>query len=744
MLSGDGREAVAGDCGGYFGVKVLFEVIFKFVSCNDKRIYEGMLNIKGFLGILRQREIECNFKRMLNRIDGLEFFIDNLLKGQGIQYIYLVLDIRVSREIYQIIIDALKKSRYRNRIRYCVKNEIRLSKSDRNIYFVLFDTPSFRQYLYLNKKIFLTLKELSIMNDREGLLKTNIPPIFNTIENCFENVGVYFTHSFGKKVFSYLRNNTNISVTCINEELKVNRQGYTLKKEYDIILFLDLLESEKVKNEVTGKEYLCLFWKEILNLYNLNYLYDVSTQIIPRLIEKGVKVIIAQPVNLRTSRYVSEAVETSNKRDHGARYWTLNKRYRFNGKLIQDEKLGEALANTKGDLSKGYFRRFHIGDSYNFVNGFRIVHNESKAPNNMYFFGSCISCSAWAKDEDTLCNLIAKEVSPYYNVYSKTNNIENMNLIMRECFYKKNDIVFLFFEELFRYGHMKDVYSFNLDKCFRSVPDLGIHMLDGMWQHIDKVAIKVLADHIIDFVAEKKLIKTDSNNKIETQSFSLVHYGKRPMNIEMYADNNLRKWLYEISPLKREGVNGAIVMNCNPMTLGHLYLIEQAKKRVDNLYIFVVEEDSSEFSFSDRIDIVRNNLKDVENVIVLPSGKYILSADTLEGYFTKKDFCGASIDASEDLELFLTIAQYMGITYRFVGSEPKDKFTRLYNEAMKEKLPEYGVNVVEIERLKYGNRFVSASDVREFIADKNWDAIKGIVPPYTYRFIINKYEDSEV
>ena len=703
-----------------------------------------MLNIKEFLGISRQREIECNFKRMLNRVDSLEFFIDHLLKGQGIQYIYLVMDIRVSREIYQIIIDALKKSRYRNRIRYCVKSEIRLSKSDRNIYFVLFENHSFRQYLYLNKKIFLTLKELSIMYDREGLIKTNIPPIFNTIENCFENIGVYFTHSFGRKVFSYLRNNTNISVTCINEELKINKQSYTLKKKYDIILFLDLLEQGKVENEITGKEYLCLFWKEILNLNNINYLHDVSTQIIPQLIEKGVKVIIAQPVNLRTSRYVSQAVETSNKRDNGAKYWTFKKRYRFNGKLIQDQRLGKAFANTKNDFSKGYFRRFHIGDSYNFVNGFRIVHNESDAPNNMYFFGSCISCSAWARDENTLCNLIAKKVSSYYNLCSKTNNIENMNLIMRECFYKKNDIVFLFFDEFFRYDHMKDVYSFDLEKCFRSVPDLGMHMLDGMWQHIDKVAIKVLADHIIDFLNEKKLIKSDINNKIETQSFSLAHYGKRPMNVEMYVDSDLRKWLYEISLLKREGVNGAIVMNCNPMTLGHLYLIEQAKKRVDNLYIFVVEEDSSEFSFTDRIDIVRNNLKDMENVIVLPSGKYIISADTLEGYFTKKDFCGVSIDASEDLELFLTIAQYMDITYRFVGSEPKDKFTRLYNEAMKEKLPEYGVNVVEIERLKYGHRFVSASDVRGFIADKNWDVIRKIVPPYTYRFIINNFGAPEV
>lgn len=703
-----------------------------------------MLNIKEFLGISRQRQIECNFKNMLNRIDGLDFFIDNLLKGQGISYIYLVMDIRVSRDIYQIIIDALKKSKYRNRIRYCMKQRMRLSKSDRIIYFVLFDDPSFREYLYLNKRIFLSLKDMSIINDKEGLFKTNIPPIINTIENCFENIGVCFIHSFGRKIFSYLRKNTNIFVTCINEELEIDKQGYTLKNEYDIVLFLDLLELGKVKNKATGKEYLCLFWKEILHLNSMNYLYDVSSQIIPRLIEKGVKVIIAQPVNSGTSRYVSKAVEMSNKRDNGAKYWPLKERCRFNGKLIQDEELGEALADTKGDLSKGYFRRFHTGNFYNFVNGFRIVHNESDAPNNMYFFGSCVSSSTWARDEDTLCNLIAKEMAPYYNVYSRTNNIECMNLVMRECIYKKNDIVFLFFENFFAFSYMDGVYSFDLEKCLRSVPDLGKHMLDGMWQHIDKVATRVLADHILEFLNKNKLINTDSSDKIETQSFSLIHYGKRPMSVEMYGDENLKKWLYEISPLKRNGVNGAIVMNCNPMTLGHLYLIEQAKKRVDNLYIFVVEEDSSEFSFSDRIDIVRNNLKNMENVIVLPSGKYILSADTLEGYFTKKDFCGMSIDASEDLELFLTIAQYMNITYRFVGSEPKDQFTRLYNEDMKETLPEYGVNVIEIERLTCEDSIISASNVRRLIENRNWGEIKKIVPSYTYRYIINRFSDMKV
>lgn len=698
-----------------------------------------MVNIKKIINVSQQREIERNFKERLVLIDGLEFFINNLLKKQKIEYIYIVIDFRVSREIYQIIINAIKKSKYKNKIQYCMNYQVYLLKDKKHIFFVLFESPSLIQHLYLKKQFFLTLKDLTVINDKEGLLKAKIPPIFNTIENCYKNIGVYFTLPFGKVIFSYLCNNRYISVTRINDELNVNKQGYTLKKEYDIVLILDLLDARKIYNEITGKEYLSFFWKNSLNQYNINYLHDVATQIIPQLVKTGVRVVLVQPV--KTSRYISQAVEKSLRRDKGVRFLALDKRYRFKGKLIKDENLGKAMANTKGDFLKGYYRRFYIGNCYNFANGFRVVQNKGDAKNNIYFFGSCISCSEHTRDEDTLCNLIAKKVSPYYNVYSKTNNIENMNLVMRECFFKENDIVFLFFDDFFRYNHMREVYSFDLEKSLKLVPDLGIHMLDGMWQHLDKVAIKVLADCILDFLNEKSLIDSTiiNDNQIEKQYFLLSHYNKRPMSVEMYGDDNLKNWLYGISSLKRKGVNGSIVMNCNPMTLGHMYLIEQAKSQVDNLYIFIVEEDSSEFSFVDRMDIVRNNLKNMENVIILPSGKYILSAYTLEGYFTKKDFCGMSIDASEDLELFLTIAQYMNITYRFIGSEPKDKFTKLYNEAMKEKLPQYGVKVIEIERLQIDNNFVSASNVRHYIEIKDWDAVKKIVPSYTFNYLISRF-----
>lgn len=691
----------------------------------------------------RQRETELYFRRSLIRAQNLEFYINSLLKGQDIDRIYVVIDVRVSKEIFQIINRALKRSEYKDKIRYCFKENVYIHRSKNSLYILLFESKRLMQFLYLRKKMFLTLKNLCVTYDRDDLLRIEIPPIFNSMENCFKKIGIYYTHSFGKKIFLYLQKNTNISVSCINKELTVEKGRYLLQKQnYDIIIFLDLIESKKVYNSFTGKEYLCLFWKDIINRKNMNYMFDVTEQIIPWLIEKKVKIVIANGVNLQASqnRYINKAIEKSNARDRGAKYRSLKESCLLNGKFIEDEKLGKLWFETKLDLSKGYLRRFHTGDSYNFADGFRIVYNISRdeKKNNIYLFGSCISCSAWARDEDTLCNQLVRIVGKNYNVYSKTNNIENMNLVMRECMFKENDIVLLFFDELTKYKKSKEIHTFDMDRSLRLIPDLGKHMLDGMWQHLDKEAIKILAEELIYFLMDHELlnIKSLGENKKDVCIYTMSHYKKRPMSWEMYGDRELGKWIKKISLLKKEnGINGAIVMNCNPMTLGHLYLIQQAQKYVDNLYIFIVEENSSEFSFDDRFSIVCNNLKGMQNLIVLPSGKYILSAGTLEGYFTKKDFEGMSIDASEDLELFLTIAQYLNITYRFVGSEPKDRFTKLYNEAMKEKLPQYGVEVVEIKRLQIDNNFVSASDVRKYIALNDWDSVRKIVPPYTFNYL---------
>jgi [citrate (pro-3S)-lyase] ligase len=187
------------------------------------------------------------------------------------------------------------------------------------------------------------------------------------------------------------------------------------------------------------------------------------------------------------------------------------------------------------------------------------------------------------------------------------------------------------------------------------------------------------------------------------------------------------------------GKIGSIVVNCNPFTLGHRYLIEYAASRVRHLFIFAVEEDKSIFPFEDRFALIKAGTSDIENVSVLPSGKFIISSLTFSEYFNKSEIQDQIIDPSVDVELFGgEIAPMLGITVRFAGEEPLDNVTRQYNETMARILPRYGVEFRVIPRRESGGAPISASRVRELLKEQNFDEIAKLVPQTTYEYLTAK------
>lgn len=201
----------------------------------------------------------------------------------------------------------------------------------------------------------------------------------------------------------------------------------------------------------------------------------------------------------------------------------------------------------------------------------------------------------------------------------------------------------------------------------------------------------------------------------------------------------VKQWLDSVAKYKvsdRLTKCGGIVMNCNPFTNGHRYLIEEALKAVGLVYVFVVEENKSYFAFEDRIAMVREGVKDLENVIVVPSGKYIISTYTLPGYFEKESKPYVEFDAAEDLEIFAKrIAPDFGITVRFAGEEPNDPYTRSYNRQMKELLPQMGIEFIELPRKLEQGVAISASRVRKLIKEGQPEAIKELVPETTLKYL---------
>lgn len=196
--------------------------------------------------------------------------------------------------------------------------------------------------------------------------------------------------------------------------------------------------------------------------------------------------------------------------------------------------------------------------------------------------------------------------------------------------------------------------------------------------------------------------------------------------------DGIREFLNTLPLSPSSGTVGAVVMNCNPFTLGHRYLIETAAAECDRLYVFVLSEDQSRFSAKDRMDMVMLGTADLPGVTVLPTGPYLISAATFPTYFLKNREQAGQIQCQLDLEIFCKyFAPKFGITRRYVGTEPLSPMTKQYNDTLRQYLPQQGIGLREIPRLQKDGVPVSASAVRALLEAGDADALSALVPETT-------------
>ena len=258
--------------------------------------------------------------------------------------------------------------------------------------------------------------------------------------------------------------------------------------------------------------------------------------------------------------------------------------------------------------------------------------------------------------------------------------------------------------------------------------------------HTTVTGNNLVADVLID-----KFIKPIYQASLAEDDDKLLYKGR--LQIENSTREQVKKYIDKIKATRILPVNatiGSIVMNCNPFTLGHKHLVEYAAKQVDYLYIFVVEEDLSAIPFVDRLFLVHENTKHLSNVIVVPSGDFIISQTTFTNYFSKET-TQHKANAEEDVRIFgELIAPQLNITKRFVGQEPFDRVTSEYNSLMKSILPEFNVELIEIPRYclnddPNGNA-INATSVRKALIDKDFDFIAKRVPKSVCEYLIANRE----
>lgn len=246
----------------------------------------------------------------------------------------------------------------------------------------------------------------------------------------------------------------------------------------------------------------------------------------------------------------------------------------------------------------------------------------------------------------------------------------------------------------------------------------------------------------------KVFTKPEYKPVFESLGFRLL--ASAPLAVFMENGRGLEKYCSE---LRRHPAPGVIIMNANPFTLGHRYLVEKAvalcsevlaspedgvlcQATTGHLTVIAVREDLSEFPYAERLEMMRRGCEGLASVV--EGSAYQISAATFPTYFLKDLSDAAETQMRLDIDLFgRWIAPALGATVRFVGSEPADPLTARYNALMKEMLPSYGIKVVEIPRLEDSEgKVVSASRVREALAAGRLAEAAALVPESSRPFLL--------
>lgn len=275
----------------------------------------------------------------------------------------------------------------------------------------------------------------------------------------------------------------------------------------------------------------------------------------------------------------------------------------------------------------------------------------------------------------------------------------------------------------------------NILKCFAIQKDfqgLGITNLlvkkieDRMFKeglyHFFMVTLRE-NKHIFTSIGYQEIITVDNLTLLENGNREIKHFLET------------QKKTYSLNDEKK----ACIVINGNPFSMGHLYLVEKAAKENKQVLVFVVSEDKSYFPFTVRMKLIKEGTKHLPNVTVLETGPYLVSNLTFPTYFLKKEDDALEIQAKMDCEIFGQYYQKVfNINKRYIGTEPYCHVTKAYNVMMKKILPLYGIEVIEVERLKENDEVISATRIRKLLNNNDLSSLKKLVPETTYHYLVKE------
>lgn len=438
---------------------------------------------------------------------------------------------------------------------------------------------------------------------------------------------------------------------------------------------------------------------------------------------------------------------------------------------MMSEDLGKYGENLRGILKERYSeeyvkklckipqiikrgRRYQHADGYselvNIAEGWRRTCFQPESYIfTIHIYGRCGVFGYAVEDADTLPSFLQKKVKDQnirvisHSTWGAEDEyiIQNLCEDLREGVIEEHDIILCYMKELPFMDILKKIgiYCCDTTLAFHQTleEDIDVDFYD-IPGHMNAEGYQFIAEYIYNDLKSDLAVQLSRAEHAEHS-----RKAKKGSTLNEEQEKEVGAYINEIKVQLPAGwedkTSGAVLMNCDPFTKGHRYLIETALKEVDFLYVFVVEEDKSHFSFQDRINMVRLGVQDLDNLIVIPSGQYMASIYTLPDYFFRNMQKQEAIDLILDVKIFAEyIAPALHITKRFLGTESEDKVTSEYNETIKRIMPDYGIAVREIERLGTQKGEISAKVVRCLINEQNEYELKALIPGSTLNYLKRK------
>lgn len=431
-----------------------------------------------------------------------------------------------------------------------------------------------------------------------------------------------------------------------------------------------------------------------------------------------------------------------------------------NGKLnINDEYVSTAFQEIYGDEWREIRRRCTkdamqhwlrtIYDVEYYIRNKRMYSHEK---NRCYLIGPCIVEGNTCPEGKSFPEYLQKHLDMFFeNKYAVIAIsvpfyvISNYLKIVKCLAVRSNDII-ICIETVSQkcitcyFENWGDVPDFDFLEVFNSRSDTP-EWFSNEPGHTSGYANMKLTEYLVGSI--KRQINASNDN-------ILLQKGEGYLSIE--KENQIKTYLEStdcFSHIEMGKRVGAIIMKCAPITLGHEYLIDYARKHVDYLYIFVVKQNDSCIRFADRLAMLNQCIKKWDNIKVNSFDKFTESSIVMPDFLPKKISYRLErqlnkdneVDVWQDVEIFARyIASALNISVLFAGKEEAEEDANGENIDIKRTLEDYGIELEDIAKMKIDDTVINTSDVRMLISQSQWEKVRRFVSEDIYKCLKQQSE----